>query len=129
MIAQLQGRERGARALRVEGRRAEWIVFACLHSGVFIRDQRSRFLDEHPEQVRCGVHALIARGMVVNEMARVEEAILQGDGWVLGEYDGLQAAMKRSVVLKKQARQPADRGLIHRGSTWQTVRLSGAHFR
>ena len=44
MIAQLQGREKGARALRVEGRRAEWIVFACLHSGVFIRDQRSRFL-------------------------------------------------------------------------------------
>ncbi len=38
MIAQLQGRERGARALRVEGRRAEWIAFACLHSGVFIRD-------------------------------------------------------------------------------------------
>ena len=114
MIAELQGRERGARALRVEGRRAEWIVFACLHSGVFIRDQRSRFLDEHPEQVRCGVHALIARGMAVNEMARVEEAILQGDGWVLGEYDGLQAAMKHSVVLKKQARQPADRGLIHR---------------
>ena len=76
MIAQLQGRERGARALRVEGRRAEWIAFACLHSGVFIRDQRSRFLDEHPEQVRRGVHAL-----------------------------------------------------IHRGSTWETARLSGAHFR
>ena len=44
MIAQLQGREKGARALRVEGRRAEWIAFACLHSSVFIRDQRSRFL-------------------------------------------------------------------------------------
>ena len=128
MIAQLQGREKGARALRVEGRRAEWIVFACLHSGVFIRDQRSRFL-AHPEQVRCGVHALIARGMATDEMARIEEAILQGDGWVLGEYGGLQAAMKRSVALKKQARQPADRGLIHHGSTWQTVRLSGAHFR
>ena len=76
MIAQLQGREKGARALRVEGRRAEWIVFACLHSGVFIRDQRSRFLDAHPEQVRCGVHALIARGMATDEMARIEEAIL-----------------------------------------------------
>ena len=129
MIAQLQGREKGARALRVEGRRAEWIVFACLHSGVFIRDQRSRFPDAHPEQVRCGVHALIARGMATDEMARIEEAILQGDGWVLGEYGGLQAAMKRGVALKKQARQLADRGLIHRGSTWQTVRLSGAHFR
>ena len=113
----------------LEGRRAEWIAFACLHSGVFIRDQRPRFLDEHPEQVRRGVHALIARGMAVNEMARIEEAILQGDGWVLGEYDGLQAAMKRSVALKKQARQPADRGLIHRGSTWETARLSGAPFR
>ena len=73
MIAQLQGREKGARALRVEGRRAEWIVFACLHSGVFIRDQRSRFPDAHPEQVRCGVHALIARGMATDEMARIEE--------------------------------------------------------
>ena len=67
--------------------------------------------------------------MATDEMARIEEAILQGDGWVLGEYGGLQAAMKRSVALKKQARQPADRGLIHRSSTWQTVRLSGAHFR
>ena len=93
MIAQLQGREKGARALRVEGRRAEWIVFACLHSGVFIRDQRSRFLDEHPEQVRCGVHALIARGMATDEMARIEEAILQGDGRVLGEYGGLSAGL------------------------------------
>ena len=37
--------------------------------------------------------------------------------------------MKHSVTLKKQARQPADRGLIHRGRTWQTVRLSGADFR
>ena len=62
-------------------------------------------------------------------MARIEEAILQGDGWVLGEYDGLQAAMKRSVALKKQARQPADPGLIHRGSTWETACLSGAPFR
>ena len=67
--------------------------------------------------------------MATDEMARVEEAILQGDGWVLGEHGGLQAAMKRSVALKKQARQPADRRLIHRGSTWETARLSGAHFR
>ena len=39
------------------------------------------------------------------------------------------AGRHEAVARKKQTRQPAGRGLIHRGSTWQTVRLSGAHFR
>ena len=40
-----------------------------------------------------------------------------------------QAALKRSVALTKQERQQRGRGPIHTGRTWQTVRLSGAHFR
>ena len=40
---------------------------ACLHSGVFIRAQWSRFLNAHPEQVRRGVHALIASGVAAEE--------------------------------------------------------------
>ena len=62
MIAHLQGREQALEPFGWTGRQAEWIALACLHSGVFIRAQWSRFLDAHPEQVRRGVHALIAQG-------------------------------------------------------------------
>ena len=56
-------------------------------------------------------------------------AILRGTPEVLEEFGGLQTALKRSVALEKQALSQPARGLIHRGSTWQTVRLSGARFR
>ena len=49
------------------GRRAEWIAPACLHSGVFVHTQWSRLLNAHPEQVRRGVHALIAGGVAAEE--------------------------------------------------------------
>ena len=63
------------------------------------------------------------------ELARIERAILQGTMLVLEEYGGLQAALKRSVVLEKQVhRQPAP-GFVRHAGTWQTVRLSGARFR
>ena len=67
MIAHLQGREAALEPFGWTGRQAEWIAFACLHSGVFIRAQWSRFLDAHPEQVRRGVHALIAQGAATEE--------------------------------------------------------------
>ena len=57
VIAHLQGREAALEPFGWTGRQAEWIALACLHSGVFIRAQWSRFLDAHPEQVRRGVHA------------------------------------------------------------------------
>ncbi len=63
------------------------------------------------------------------EIARIERAILQGAIQILDEFGGLQAALKRSVALTKQARQQRGRGPIHTGRTWQTVRLSGAQFR
>ena len=63
------------------------------------------------------------------EIARIERAILQGAIQILEEFGGLQAALKRSVALTKQARRQRGRGPIHTGRTWQTVRLSGAHFR
>ena len=62
VIAHLRGREAALEPFGWTGRQAEWIALACLHSGVFIRAQWSRFLDAHPEQVRRGVHALIAQG-------------------------------------------------------------------
>ncbi len=310
MIAHLQGREQALEPFGWTGSEAEWIALACLHSGVFIRAQWSRFLDAHPEQVRRGVHALIAQGAateetvpgikgigrvcrifarqiyralgaedirhrraaseavlmrrllsldyvlehpdlpwlptesekvgtfealgierrllpsrlyrgvagstrryfpvklpialeaeralfvyvepghdtatalrswgeahrglwqalsergrsvevvavvrtpeeldraravldswavasvpaepdagVREEIARIERAILQGAVKILEEFGGLQAAMKRSVTLTKQERRQPGHGPIHRGGTWQTVRLSGAHFR
>ena len=310
MIAHLRGREQALEPFGWTGRQAEWIAFACLHSGVFIRAQWSRFLDAHPEQVRRGVHSLIAQGAATEETVpgikgigrvcrifsrqlyralaaedirhrrsaseavlmrrllsldyvlehtglpwlptesekvgafealgierrilpsrlyrgaagntrryfplklpvaleaeralfvyvepghdtatalrswgeahlglwqalsergrsvevvavvrtleefararsilgawaeasgpaepdagireeidRIERAILQGAIQILDEFGGLQAALKRSVALTKQARRQRGRGPIHTGRTWQTVRLSGAHFR
>ena len=67
MIAHLQGREAALEPFGWTGRQAEWIALVCLHSGVFIRAQWSRFLDAHPEQVRRGVHALIAQGAATEE--------------------------------------------------------------
>ena len=63
------------------------------------------------------------------ELARIERAILQGAVQILEEFGGLQAALKRSVALEKQAHRQAGRGAIHRGVAWQTVRLAGARYR
>ena len=67
MIAHLAGRETALEPFGWTGRKAEWIALACLHSGVFIRTQWSRFLNAHPEQARRGVHALIASGVAAEE--------------------------------------------------------------
>ena len=67
MIAHLAGRETALEPFGWTGREAEWIALACLHSGVFIRTQWSRFLNAHPEQVRRGVYALIAAGVAAEE--------------------------------------------------------------
>ena len=63
------------------------------------------------------------------ELARIERAILQGAVQILEDFGGLQAAMKRSVVLEKQVRRQPGPGSIRRASTWRTVRLAGARYR
>ncbi len=45
----------------------------------------------------------------------IERAILQGAVQILDEFGGLQAALKRSVALTKQARRQRGRGPIHTG--------------
>ena len=65
---------------------------------------------------------------VREELARIERAILDGAVEILDEYGGLQAAMKRSVALEKQARRQPARALIRRGCTWRTERLAGARY-
>ena len=50
------------------------------------------------------------------EIARIEQTILQGAVRILDEFGGLQAAMKRSVALTKQARQQPGQGPIHRAA-------------
>ena len=66
---------------------------------------------------------------VREELARIERAILKGAVHVLEEFGGLQAALKRSIALEKQARRRAGRGSIDRSVGWQTVRLQGARYR
>ena len=63
MIAHLAGREWALEEFGWTGRKAEWIALACLHSGVFIRAQATRFLDTHHERARRLVRALIAQGL------------------------------------------------------------------
>ena len=64
------------------------------------------------------------------EIARIEQAILQGDDrWLEEQYADLQVGLERIVALKERARRQAGRGLIHRGTTWQTARLAHVRFR
>ena len=67
MIAHPKGREKALERLGWTGRRAEWIVLASLHGGVFTRAQWTRFLGCYTEKVRRSVHALIAQGVAVEE--------------------------------------------------------------
>lgn len=74
-----------------------------------------------PVRVRRGGRAL--------EVARIEQAIIKGDIEVLVEFGGLQAALKHSVALEKQARREAGRGLLKRAETWWSSRFAEARFR
>ncbi len=58
-------------------------------------------------------------------------AIRQGDERLLREpYGDLQVGTRTNRRVERTGTPPAPgHGPIHRGSTWQTVRLSGAHFR
>ena len=63
------------------------------------------------------------------EIVQIEQAIIQGDDRLLEEeYGDLQDGPELIVELSEQAHQQASWRLIHGGSTWQTVCLSGAHF-
>ena len=63
------------------------------------------------------------------EIARIEQAILEGDDDVIAEYGDLQAGLKRIVELKEKTREQAGRKLIRCGTAWQTVRLARVRFR
>ena len=150
MIAHLRGRENRAGALRLERtpvHRAEWVAldetatafryWAAARCGrlegveeVWPQD-RSRRCRPDPDsarQLEPGPSALDAAAG--REIAQIEQAIIQGDDRLLEEeYGDLQDGPERIVELSERAHQQASWRLIHGGSTWQTVRLSGAHFR
>ena len=67
MIDHLRGREKALEAFGWTGRCAEWIALACLHGGVFTREQWTSFLGCHHEHVRRAVHALVAQGAAIEE--------------------------------------------------------------
>ena len=58
------------------------------------------------------------------EIAKIEQVILTGSVRVLEEYGGLQAALKRSVALKKAARKRSHKTIVEGFSTWRSGRLS-----
>ena len=66
---------------------------------------------------------------VADELARIERAIHRGAVEVLDEYGGLQAALKRSIALEKEARRQAGRGGLGRARAWRTTRLAGVLYR
>ena len=61
MIAHLKGREKALEAFGWTGREAEWIALACLHSGVFTRDQISDWLGIHRHTARRFVQDILDR--------------------------------------------------------------------
>ena len=64
------------------------------------------------------------------EIARIEQAIVQEDDrWLEKQYGDLQDGLERIVALKERARRQAGRGLIARGTAWQTGRLAQVRFR
>ena len=58
------------------------------------------------------------------EIAKIEQAILNGNVRVLEEYGGLQAALKRSIALKKVARKRSKKTILEGFATWRSARLS-----
>ena len=109
-------------ALRRQGRSVEVVVAARTHREM----ERARQVMRG--WARPSGHAEPAPE-VREELDRIERAILEGAVQILEEFGGLQAAMKRSVALTKQARRQAVHGSIRRGSVWRTARLAGARYR
>ena len=62
--------------------------------------------------------------MAGEEIAKIEQAILKGNVPVIEEYGGLQAALKRSIALKKVARKHSHKTIIEGFATWRSARLS-----
>ena len=62
------------------------------------------------------------------EIAKIEQAILTGNVRVLEEYGGLQAALKRSVALKKLARKRSNKMIVEGFSTFWSRRITVGGF-
>ena len=128
MIAHLQGTRTGARALRLDGTPGQmdrpWPVSTAASSPG--RSERG-FWVATPK--RCAAPSMHSSHRVwppkrTCPVSPASAACAGSTG-----VGSIQAGLERIVELKERARRQAGRGLIHRGITWQTVRLSGAHFR
>ncbi len=156
MIAHPRGRETAPESFGWTGHRAAWIALdetaMALHSCGTADRRLGKALRGRGRRIGVGAVARTrtdlqrvrtmfdnrARASGLSELdatarretARIEQAILQGDNRLLEEkYGSLQYGLDRILELRRQARQQAGCGLIHGGSTWQTVCLSGVHFR
>ena len=67
MIAHLKGREKALRRFGWTGREAEWVALACLHSGVFTRDQLADWLGIHRRSARRFIQDLSDRRLAARD--------------------------------------------------------------
>ena len=67
MIAHLKGREKALRRFGWTGREAEWVALACLHSGVFTRDQLSAHLRIDRFKALRFVRTMTGQGLAAEE--------------------------------------------------------------
>jgi len=109
------------RALATLGRSVEAVVVARTSR----QTQRARKVMRHWTEASGTAEP---DPMVAIELARIERAIIEGSVEILDEYGGLQAAMRKSVALEKEARRGRRIATIHRASAWRTVRLQGVRY-
>ena len=67
MIAHLKGREKALEAFGWVGREAEWVALACLHSGVFTRDQIADWLGIHHRTARRFIRDMADRRLAARD--------------------------------------------------------------
>ena len=67
MIAHLRGHEKALEPLGWTGRKGDWIVLVCLHSGVFARDQISDWLGIHRRTARRFVRDMLDRRLAAKD--------------------------------------------------------------
>ena len=95
------------KALRERDRKVEVVAVAREHQAL-VRAERVLGRWAKNFDLAASAHDSLSG----EEIARIEQAILTGDVRVLEQHGGLQAALKRSVALKKLARKRSNKMIV-----------------